>query len=129
MTLPIMWIFHSSDAAKARSARREFVMKLRANAGEGDYTHAELVFAELLSNVVRHAPGLVNIWVDCTAGEAVLYVHDHGPGCTAVRSQDGGLALVRRLSAEVGVNRVSYPGGTQVRAVLGLSAPSKPKAA
>lgn len=121
MTLPIMWIFHSSDAPKARSARREFVKKLRSSAGEGDYTHAELVFSELLSNVVRHAPGIVNIWVDCTADAAVLYVHDYGPGCTALRSKDGGLALARRLSAELGVNRVSYPGGTQVRAVLGLA--------
>jgi signal transduction histidine kinase len=124
-----MWIFHSSDASKARSARREFVKKLRACAGDGDYTHAELVFSELLNNVVQHAPGFVNIWVDCSQTTAVLYVHDYGPGCTIDRTDNGGLALVRRLSSELGVNRVSFPGGTQVRVVLGIGAAPGAKAA
>ena len=113
-----MWSFHCFDAHQARTARREFMKKLCESAGGGDYTHAEIVFGELLSNVVRHAPGIVNVWVDCSEDGAVLYFHDHGPGYTARRSQQGGLALARALSSELGVNRVAYPGGTQVRAVL-----------
>ena len=117
-----MWSFHSSDAAYARRARREFTLKLRRLLGEGDYTRAEIVFGELLSNVVNHAPGIVNVWLDYIEGTAILYFHDSGSGFNAKRSAFGGLALARRLSTELGINRVTYHGGTQVRAVLAFKA-------
>ena len=51
------WMFASEDARTAVDARTEFVEFLRS-IGTGDELvyKAELVFGELLGNVVRHAP-------------------------------------------------------------------------
>ena len=53
-----------------------------------DVAAAELIFGELLGNVVRHAPGLVEITLDWTAELPVLHVLDNGPGFQSRRSRE-----------------------------------------
>ena len=46
----------------------------------GAISRAELAFGELIGNVVRHAPGPIEISLTFVAGDAVLSVRDRGPG-------------------------------------------------
>jgi anti-sigma regulatory factor (Ser/Thr protein kinase) len=77
----MQWRFESSDAARAHEARGDLLAYLATHAGDGtDLKAAELVYGELIANVVRHAPGPIAIrvfWEDATA---VLQVTDSGPG-------------------------------------------------
>ena len=117
-----MWIFRSSNAEHARAARRSFVKRLGATASAADCWYAEVIFGELVSNVVRHAPGTVAMWLELNEENAVLYAHDDGPGCTATRPFLGGLNLVGKLSPQLCINRVPYKSGTQISVVLPLRA-------
>jgi anti-sigma regulatory factor (Ser/Thr protein kinase) len=58
----------------------QFVAFLRS-IGTGDELvyKAELIFGELLGNVVRHAPGPVEISFDVGSDAAILHVIDSGP--------------------------------------------------
>lgn len=77
------WLFHSGDAITAHGARAQFLERLREEAEEtSDFAAAELVFGELVGNVVRHAPGPIDIDLDWENGEAVLHVMDRGPHFT-----------------------------------------------
>ena len=69
------WMFASEDARTAVDARTQFVEFLRS-IGTGDELvyKAELVFGELLGNVVRHAPGPVEISFDLGSGAAILFI-------------------------------------------------------
>jgi anti-sigma regulatory factor (Ser/Thr protein kinase) len=76
---------------------------------------AELVFGELLGNVVRHAPGSLEISVFSNDDSIVLHVIDSGPpfALAARRLPDDvfsergrGLFIVEQLAANVSVERV-----------------------
>jgi anti-sigma regulatory factor (Ser/Thr protein kinase) len=74
------WHFESDDAGSANDARFAFVAYLqRRNLDPDLIASAELVFGELVANVVRHAPGPIDIdlaWRDDTP---LLTVRDRGP--------------------------------------------------
>jgi anti-sigma regulatory factor (Ser/Thr protein kinase) len=86
---------------------------------------AELIFGELVANVVRHARGEVEVRLELQGNRPVLVVRDHGPGLRGVPLAGGdrlaesgrGLAIVRYLSDELAVGRAPG-GGTLVQAVL-----------
>ncbi len=86
---------------------------------------AELVFGELAGNVVRHAPGSVEVVLDHRASEIVLHVIDNGPGFERapmlpidVMSESGrGLFIVSQLTREFNVTK-RHPRGSHARAVL-----------
>ncbi|HTU71747.1 MAG TPA: SpoIIE family protein phosphatase [Candidatus Baltobacteraceae bacterium] len=86
---------------------------------------AEVVLGELTGNVVRHAPGAVEIVLDHTAGKLVLHVIDEGPGFERapmlpvdVMSESGrGLFIVSRLTGEFSITK-RHPRGSHARAVL-----------
>ncbi len=103
-------------------ARTQFVEFLRS-IGTGDELvyKAELVFGELLGNVVRHAPGPVEISfdLDSYSGGGILHVIDPGPEfpLTArhlpddVLSELGrGLFIVQQLATDVRVERIPNRG-------------------
>lgn len=79
---------------------------------------------ELLGNVVRHAPGAVDIEVEWRGNAPVLHVLDRGPGYDRAQTlppwlgENGrGLYLVSTLTREFTVTRL--PGyGSHARAVL-----------
>ena len=124
----IRWSFDAENAKAAQDARGEFVAYLRRNSGDEDEIEtAELVFGELVGNVVRHAPGAIDIDVEWLNGHPTLHVLDRGPAFTPSShlpddplSESGrGLYIVRKLSTGVSVEHV--PGyGNHVRVELPL---------
>jgi len=75
------WSFDARDAMSAHGARSSFLAALQAEGARGgDYIGSEVIFGELIGNVVRHAPGPIDVTLDWTAHEPVLHVIDRGPG-------------------------------------------------
>ncbi|MBV8355187.1 MAG: SpoIIE family protein phosphatase, partial [Candidatus Eremiobacteraeota bacterium] len=76
------WTFEAPNAVSAEHARAEFVAYLRTQDENGsslDLESAEAIFGELVSNVVRHAPGPIEITLELRAPHPVLHVLDSGP--------------------------------------------------
>jgi anti-sigma regulatory factor (Ser/Thr protein kinase) len=112
------WSFEAPDALRAQPARASFERWL-AQEAEGDAYVAALVFGELVGNVVRHAPGPIEMRAEWRDEELVLHVFDSGPGFEAERglpdaSSEGGrgLYIVRTLARDVVV--APNPRGTRV---------------
>ncbi len=75
------WSFDSRDADAARDVRSALLAELeRGKLAEASLRNAELVFAELLGNVVRYAPKWVDVTLDWSGATPVLHVLDAGPG-------------------------------------------------
>ncbi|MGZ3509839.1 MAG: ATP-binding protein [Vulcanimicrobiaceae bacterium] len=120
----MFWLLRSDDEATAHRIKQEFVTALIEFGGdEQDYFESELIFGELLGNVVRHAPGRAFVTLEFTGNIAVLCVHDEGSGfrpaavLPSADSESGrGLYIVSQLSQAVVVN--TDPEGTSVCATL-----------
>jgi anti-sigma regulatory factor (Ser/Thr protein kinase) len=90
-----------------------------------------LIFGELLGNVVRHAPGLVEITLDWNDEAPVLHVLDNGSGFASRRARERlpdddwsesgrGLFIVNACAAAFSVQ--ARPGcGTHASATLPVS--------
>jgi anti-sigma regulatory factor (Ser/Thr protein kinase) len=121
------WTFDSKDARRAHAARHSFVQALRdAGLRRKQLDAAELVFGELLGNVVRFAPGPVEIILNWThAAAPVLHVLDRGPGFTfapklpldLLSERGRGLYIVWSLAEDCNVT-LRHDGGAHARAVL-----------
>jgi len=120
------WSFDARDQAAtalARAEYREFFAGRRVSS-EQAFT-AELIFTELLGNVVRYAPGPVEVRLDWNRGNPVLHVFDAGPGFqfvprlpADVYAEGGrGLYLISALAEDFHVSR-RRPKGSHARAVL-----------
>jgi anti-sigma regulatory factor (Ser/Thr protein kinase) len=85
----VSWSFDSTAAA-ANGARRAFLACLASkdSGASIDLAAAELIFGELLGNVVRHAPGPVEIMLDWSGELPVLHVLDSGPGFRSRRKRE-----------------------------------------
>jgi len=108
LTMPraALWSFDADDGRAAQAARDGFVRELRRSASdESDFAGAELIFGELVGNVVRHAPGPVDVALEWKDERAVLHVVDRGEGFTyepssrvdLLREDGRGLWLVERV--------------------------------
>jgi anti-sigma regulatory factor (Ser/Thr protein kinase) len=113
------WSFLADDARAAADARGNFATFLRRRGFDDvEAAQAELVFGELLGNVVRHAPGPVEIQVYCDDGQWTLHVIDSGNGFDGtgtlpndMLSELGrGLYIVRQLAKRVDVEHVPNCG-------------------
>ncbi|MGB6517263.1 MAG: SpoIIE family protein phosphatase [Candidatus Cybelea sp.] len=120
------WAFDTNDASAAHGARHSFVAALRDGGLRADRLDtAELVFGELLGNVVRYAPGPIEIMFDWSDPIPVLHVLDRGPGFTLapklpsdLLSERGrGLYIVWSLTDDFNVTE-RHDGGSHARAVL-----------
>jgi PAS domain S-box-containing protein len=114
-----VWSFNADDARAAVDARGSFVAFLRRSPCDAQtIARAEIVFGELLGNVVRHAPGPVEIQVYCNDGTWKLHVIDSGENFDAsaalpsdVLSELGrGLYIVQQLAKRVYVEHVANCG-------------------
>jgi serine phosphatase RsbU (regulator of sigma subunit)/anti-sigma regulatory factor (Ser/Thr protein kinase) len=123
------WSFAVQDWRAATEARRDIVRVLHEyGATETDTSISELVFSELLGNVVRHADDHVEFALDMSGDAPVLHALDRGPGFTYsarlpmdILSQSGrGLFIVRSLTHDLNVTR-RHDGGSHARAVLAFS--------
>ncbi len=125
------WSFNSSDVSLATRVRRECAAALRsAAASEAEVADAEMVFGELLGNVVRHTGGHVEAALDLTAEDPILHVLDRGPGFRfyARLPQDSmsesgrGLYIATVLARELSIVPRA-DGGSHARAVLKMKGP------
>jgi serine phosphatase RsbU (regulator of sigma subunit)/anti-sigma regulatory factor (Ser/Thr protein kinase) len=124
----LRWTFDSADSVGAQRARCEFAAALRErDANEVDVFAAELVFGELVGNVVRHAHGAVEALVDWNGPAPVLHVLDRGPGFSfAPRLPDPltetgrGLYIIAALTDDFNVTR-TIGHGSHARAVISLT--------
>jgi serine phosphatase RsbU (regulator of sigma subunit)/anti-sigma regulatory factor (Ser/Thr protein kinase) len=122
------WTFHSSDGASARAVRDEIEALLAAHgAGRSDCVAAATVFSELVGNVVRYAPGRVEVLLDRSNPVPVLHMLDEGPGFSRfpelprnLFSETGrGLFIVATLAEDFAVTRREQRG-SHARVVLSL---------
>ena len=110
---PRAWTLSLDEAGAGVNARSHFVEFLQSFAKSDQFVGAaELIFGELLGNVVRHAPGPVEIAIDLNEDSIVLHVLDSGPPLVLteyalpdeVLSERGrGLFIVAQLAANVRV--------------------------
>ncbi len=114
------WRFRSSDARTATLVRHEIGELVAGWTGRDDaFLESELVFGELFSNVVRHAPGAIAVRAAATPNGAELVVSDRGAGFPAVvgaadqfAESGRGLHLVRTLGDSVRIE--PSPSGTSI---------------
>lgn len=120
------WTFDASDARFAHDVRDLLVRFLRSRGTpDADYDGAGLIFGELIGNVVRHAPGRVDIELDWSGDRPVLIVDDFGPGFDPAHVPEAGflaesgrgLFLIGALSERVDLVRRAQ-GGMRARVVL-----------
>lgn len=74
------WSFDAENAKAASDARGEFMEYLRRHAVAGDMMAAEVIFGELIGNVVRHAPGPIEVQIEWGDAHPTLHVIDRGSG-------------------------------------------------
>lgn len=131
------WSFEAT-AASTQAARRAFLTHLQSKADHAatiDYSAAELIFGELLGNVVRHAPGRVEVRLDYTRDVPVLHVLDDGPGFQSRRRQERlpdddlsesgrGLFIISACAASFTMQNREC-GGTHAMATLSLNAENR----
>jgi PAS domain S-box-containing protein len=127
------WSFRSDDAASAQPARASFLAYVIARGMPPEAANiAELVFGELVGNVVRHAPGPIEIDLNWADGRPQLQVRDRGPGfapsvpalpADALSESGRGLFLVRAFAGEPQVTPRAG-GGMEVRVELTTGAAS-----
>ncbi len=122
------WSFDANDAIAAHRARHEFAGEIIARTGaDGEALTAELVFGELVGNVVRHADGTVKVILDWTASAPVLHVIDDGPGfqhnpklpADLLAESGRGLFLVSALTFDFQVTK-RVGRGSHARTVLAV---------
>jgi GAF domain-containing protein/anti-sigma regulatory factor (Ser/Thr protein kinase) len=123
---PSTWTINPREPRATNDARLQISRSLAV----GGYAvellpTAELIVAELVGNLARHAPGPAEISLEWNAGQPVLHVRDRGPGFDFVPklppdvyAESGrGLYLISALAREFAVAR-RPDGGSDVRVVL-----------
>lgn len=101
------WQFEGTRPDAISPLRRQIVERLETFVHDREVLNvAAVVISELLTNVVRHAPGLARVTLDETGRYPTLIVRDNGPGFTLdgvsspnVETEDGrGWYLIRCLT-------------------------------
>jgi two-component sensor histidine kinase len=122
------WYFETDSAEDALAGRHLLERYLGDHCEDRDFFSAALVFGELVSNVIKHAPprGGVRVWLEPEGKRYALCINDAGRGFDerAIpsepddRSESGrGLFIVRQVCEDVSFGRRDGDGFV-VRAVL-----------
>jgi PAS domain S-box-containing protein len=121
------WHLDVRDAVAATALRMQFTASLaHRDFSPEDIANAELVFGELIGNVVRHTRGSwqVDIVIDHSGPRTVLHVLDSGAGFSYVSrlpdpycESGRGLFLIAAMTADFEVDQ-RPDGGSHARAVL-----------
>jgi anti-sigma regulatory factor (Ser/Thr protein kinase) len=122
------WYFETDTPRDAVECRPLLERYLSDHCEEPDVFPAAVIFGELISNVVKHAPnGGVRVWLEPEGERFALCINDSGRGFSErqiqtepdERAEYGrGLFIVRRVSEALSYGRRN--GGFMVRAVLPL---------
>jgi serine phosphatase RsbU (regulator of sigma subunit)/anti-sigma regulatory factor (Ser/Thr protein kinase) len=121
------WQFETEDARAAYTMRDDYFKTLeeRCIMSRDDLSTCGVIFAELVGNAVRHAPGPLGVSLEFRGADVMLHVIDKGPGFkyepalpANLWAESGrGLYLVSELSRGVQVERI--PGkGTHIAVTL-----------
>jgi PAS domain S-box-containing protein len=120
------WQFDADNAKSAQHARGEFIARLQAEAApESDFGASEIIFGELVGNVVRHAPGSIDVTLEWEGSRALLHVIDRGGGfeytppaeIDLLREEGRGLWLIHQFAVFTSIEYL--PGyGTHVTVEL-----------
>jgi anti-sigma regulatory factor (Ser/Thr protein kinase) len=112
------WRFDPFWRDAVERVRREFLDAITSTGlHPARFLDVEIVFAEVLSNLLRYVAGLVDIFLECNPDNHVMHVLDPGPGFqfnprlpSDPMSESGrGLFLISALSTQFSVER--RPGG------------------
>lgn len=128
------WSFDARDEAAATRVKRAFLRRIADIRPHYDVAPAEMIYGELMSNVVRHTPGWAKVVLDIDESGVALEVCDRGAAFSAgepLRADEfgesgRGLQLIRSLSGNVSVRRSS--AGNCVRVMLPRSFDEAPPA-
>ncbi|GAC1632183.1 MAG: hypothetical protein NVS4B5_21790 [Vulcanimicrobiaceae bacterium] len=101
---------------------------IAARAPQTALFETELIFGELLSNVVRHTPGITVVEIDFRLATPVMCVRDRGARfepCSALPDDDlaengRGMFLINALARHVALAR-TLEGGNELRITLPLT--------
>lgn len=127
------FVFRSDDRVAARETHASISATLvAAGANAAQIGDADMIFSELVGNVVRHAPGSCEVVLDASGILPVLSVLDRGRGFShaphlpadTFAETGRGLFIVRALAAEFGASR-RQDGGSHARAVITVNRPIK----
>ena len=110
------WTFDARDPNEGHRARSEFLRQLSVEeVGRENRMQCEVVLGEIIANVARYTPGLVDVGLYCTDGDVIIAALDRGPGFVwnPGRPDDDnergrGLFLIDALAAHV---RMEYIAG------------------
>lgn len=126
----MIWTFGSDDAAAAILERHKCVAALRSHVGASaaELFALDQIYGELVSNVVRHAPGKIAITLELDRASAVLVVSDSGGGpipepslpADPLSESGRGLFIVAHFAPGI-VTKRNPSGGTSVCAVIPLT--------
>lgn len=125
------WYFETDSPRDALAGRQLLERYLSDHTPEGsDLFSASLVYGELVSNVIKHAPsGGVRVWLEPHHDKFALCINDAGKGFSKRdtermpddRAESGrGLFIVKQVCEELSYGRVDH-NGFMVRAVLPLN--------
>jgi anti-sigma regulatory factor (Ser/Thr protein kinase) len=123
--LGVLWRFESEHADGALAHRHAFLELLERHSGWSlDVYAAKIIFTELVTNVMRHARGPIQILLECDRTQVTLKIADRGPGFTftprlpedILHEGGRGLFLISKVAAAVRVE--SAGSGTSVIALL-----------
>ena len=124
------WSFEAENARAAQHARGDFIQRLRNEADpESDFGAAEIIFGELVGNVVRHAPGAIDVALEWKDARGILHVVDRGGGFVyepsaeidLLREEGRGLWLIHQFSPSVHIEPLEA-FGTHICVELPVSA-------
>jgi two-component sensor histidine kinase len=122
----VSWSFDPLNSYVERTLRDQYLSILNAcGKPASDFFAAELIYRELISNALRHAPGTVNVELEWSQDHPVLSIDDQwdlflwsgGPPVNVLNEHGRGLYLVNFFAREL---RIKDSGGFgyKVSAVL-----------
>ncbi len=121
------WTFNADDAMAAHRARTAITAHLaRRGMAADDVFASEMVYSELLGNVVRYARGDIDVVIDLSGRSAVLHVIDRGGGFSVnpklpaddYAERGRGLFIVSELAYDFSVTPRTHGSGSHARVVL-----------
>ena len=76
------WSFDPRREDAAERVRTEIRLAFEAHQRSDAILRFDMIYAELVSNAIRFAPGTIEIAIECqdTGGDIMLHVLDRGPG-------------------------------------------------
>ncbi|HET9031256.1 MAG TPA: ATP-binding protein [Candidatus Aquilonibacter sp.] len=124
-----MWHIHANEPEDALRERAAYLAALARECGDASFDRftAQLIYTELVGNVIRHAKGPIDVQLRCVDGKALLHVFDRGHGFVlkphlpraSLQENGRGLFLVSQFAERVNVHTLEGHG-TCVSAVFSI---------